>query len=246
MTSSITNLDTGTVTDATTQVARQQWLAGVAADHMYYSLHSVLDADRGTTQATWSIVVRSHGQQYELTLHNGYYGYRAIWGPANDIYGTLRSIQRADGPAHVVSVNVTATVTEHRQVEIIHKARTASTTSPTIAVQDTINVHAGDTLTVKVPLERSDTGDVTFAQTTFTVPLDATRDGNLEVSGARPDYWLRSYPLADTIAKLLAQPSTLDLRREMRFRGAHKEIQYLPQTLPLTGYDEVALNLLRG
>jgi hypothetical protein len=246
VTSTITNLDTGAVSNATTQVARQQWLAGVAADHLYYTLHSALDAHQGTSQITMSIVVRSHGAQYELLVHNAYYGGRAIWGGPNDLYGMLRSIQRAEGSAHVVSVNLTATVTEHRQVEIIHKARTASTTAPLLAPQDTINVHAGDTLTVKVPLEESDNGAVTFAMTTFTIPLDATRDGDLEVSGARPDYWLRSYPLETTIAKLQSQPSTLDLRLEVRFRGSHKEIQYLPQPLPLTGYDDVALNLLRG
>jgi hypothetical protein len=244
--SSITNLDTGRVSDSTTQVASRSWLAGVASDHAYYVVHSVLDAHRGTTDLTWTVVVRSHGVQYDLEFHNAYYGGRAVWGAANDIYGVLRSIERADGPARIVSVDMAGTVTEQRLVAKIHRARTASTTAPTFALRDTIRVHAGDTLSVRVPLVQSDTGDVHVAQTSFAIPANARRDGYLAAEGGQPDYWLgRGLSLDRTIAKLLAQPSTLDLSVQLRL-GGHRMTQYLRQSLAPTGEDEVNVNVVRG
>jgi hypothetical protein len=245
ITSSITNLDTGTVANATTQVARRQWLAGVAADHMYYTLHSALDADRGTSQVSWTIVLWSRGQQYEVELQNAHYGDRVIWGAADDVYASIRSLLRADGPAHIVSVHVVATVTEHRQVDAIQRARTASTAEQPFAVRNAIDVHPGDTLRVRVPLRQGDTGEVHVAQTTFTIPRSATGDGSLEIGTARPHFWFSGLSLEGTIAKLLAQPSSQDLRLRVRMRGAHALARSLPQLQPLVGGDEVALNLLR-
>jgi len=114
VTSSITNLDTGRVSDATTQIAHRQWTAGIASDHVYYTLHAALDADRGISRVAWTIVVRWRGQQFEMGSHHMYDGGRVIWGPASDIYSSLRTIQQEYGAAHIVSVSVTATVTEGR------------------------------------------------------------------------------------------------------------------------------------
>ena len=247
VTSSITNLDTGAVSDMTTQIARKNWIPGIAADHLYYGLHAALDAHQGTTHAEWTVTVHSKGANYVLDLHNAYFGGRAIWGAPNDMYAVLRSIQRADGPARIVSVHVDATVTEQRQIDVIHRARTASTTSPVFAVQDTINVRPGDTLSVRVPLEESDTGAVHVAQTSFTIPMSATGDGDLEVEPARPDYWLqRGLTLEATIDRLMSQPSSYDLQLQIRLRGTHRIKQFLTQDRPLNGWDSVNLNLLKG
>jgi hypothetical protein len=114
-------------------------------------------------------------------------------------------------------------------------------------VQDTVDVRPGDTLSVRVPLEESDTGAVHVAQTSFTIPMNATGDGDLEVEPARPDYWLqRGLTLEATIDKLLSQPSSYDLELQIRLRGTHRIKQFLTQDRPLNGWDSVNLNLLKG
>jgi hypothetical protein len=246
VTSRITNLDTDAVTTTTTQIARHNYVPWVASDHVYFAIHSALDAHTGSAQATWSVTVRSKGQEYELTLHNAYYGGRALWGPADDLYATLRSLERADGPAHIVSVNVSAQVTERRHVLNVHRARTASTTSPTFDVRETIDVHPGDVLSVRVPLQESRTGDVIVAETTFTIPADARGDGSLFAGTTRTSFWVRGTSLTDTIEKLLASPTSEDLQLQLRLRGAHRQTQYLPQTLPVAGSDDVDVRVLRS
>jgi hypothetical protein len=243
--STITNLDTDGIDRATTQVANKSWVAGVASDHLYYATLAALDARRGTTWAHFTVVISSHGQQYTIEFGNAYIGGRALYGPANDIYGALRSIDRADGAARIVSVRADLQVSEHRTTYVIHRARTASTTSPSWQVQDGIDVRAGDTLSVRVPLQAPDTGDVHVAATTFTIPTNATRDGFLVVSPARPNYWYGNLSLEETMAKLTSQPSYTDLQLEVRMRGAHRLIQIIPQDRPLTNDDEVDLNLVR-
>jgi len=247
VTSSITNLDTGAVTDMTTQVARKDWMPGITSDHVYYGLHAALDAHRGTTHASRTVTLHSRGAEYVVDLHDAYSGDRAIWGPASDTYAILRSIQRAEGPARIVSVHVDATVTEQRQVDTIRRVRTASTTSPVFADRNRVDVRPGDTLRVRVLLAESDTGAVHVAETTFGIPTTANGDGELEVMPGRPDFWLqRGLSLETTLDRLMSQPSSSDLLLQVRLGGTHRMTQHLPQPLPLNGGEGVALNLLRG
>jgi hypothetical protein len=247
LSSSITNLDTGAISNATTQVARQNWLPYVAEDHVWSSLFAALDARTGTTEASWTVMIRSQGVNYELALHNAYFGGRALWGPSYDVYSTIRSIERADGPARIVSVHLDATVTEKRLIDVVHHARTASTTSPTFAAQTSIDVHRGDVLSVRVPIVESNTGIVHVAQTTFTIPATATGDGQLEVGSARAYFYTRgSTTLQATIDQLMSQPTAYDLQLQVRLRGTHRMTQYLTQDRPLNGYDAVDLNLIKG
>jgi hypothetical protein len=243
--STITNLDTNAVITTTTQIARQNYVPWIAADHVYYSTHSALDSHRGSVMATWSVTVLSKGQQYEFTLHNGYYGRRVLWGPAYDLYSTLRSIGRATGAARVLSIHVTEQVTEHRHVIGVHRPRTASTTSPTLAVRDAIDVRRGDVLSVRVPLQDSSTDELSFVDTTFTIPSNATGGGSLFVGAARADFWVSGDTLEETIAKLVASPTADQLELQLRVRGARRQTQYVQQPLPVVGWHDMEVDLVR-
>jgi hypothetical protein len=245
VTSTITNLDTEAVTTTTTQIARQRFVPWVAADHVYYATHSALDAHRGSSQVTWSLTVRSQGAEYELTLHNAYVGGRVLWGPAYDLYATLRSIQHATGGARVVSIHVTAQVTEHPHFLGVHRPRPASPTSPTFELWDAISVRRGDVLSVRVPMRDSRTDELSFAETTFTIPTTATGGGSLSVGAARADFWVREGTLAETIEQLLASPTADQLVLQLRLRGARRQTQYVQEPLPLSGWHDVEVNLMR-
>ena len=101
----------------------------------------------------------SKGQPFEFSITNAYTGGRVLYGPSYDVYATLRSIRNADGPARITSVHIDGTVTEKGDVALIHKPRTQSTTQPGFATQPTINVHGGDTVDVRVPVQEVSTGD---------------------------------------------------------------------------------------
>ena len=102
----------------------------------------------------------------------------------------------------------------------------------------------GDTLSVRVPLQAPDTGDVHVAATTFTIPSDMRPATGSSRSAPRDrTTGTGNLSLEETMAKLTSQPSYMDLQLEVRMRGAHRLIQIIPQDRPLTNYDEVDLNL---
>jgi hypothetical protein len=243
LSSSIENLDTGATHRATTQVALPQYLAYIAEDHVYGSILAALDAQRGVTWLTWTVNGESRGTPFEFSITNAYTGYDALWRPGYDVYATLRSIRNAQGPARITSVQLQGTVTEKPEYATIHKPRTQSTTEPGFTTGTTLNVHRGDTVDVRVPVQQASSGDTHTAVESFTVPTTVRGSGRLYVYAGRGSFYARrNQPLDKTIAQLQKTPRGYDLTMDVRFRGAHPMRFTIPTDWPLKG-DAKPINL---
>jgi hypothetical protein len=247
LTSSIENLDTGQTHTATTQVALPRYLPFIAEDHVYGSVLAALDARKGTDWITWTVNGVSKGTPFEFSITNAYTGYNALWRPSYDVYATLRSIRNAQGPARVTSVQIQGTVTEKADDALIHKPRTQSTTQPGFTTGTTLNVHRGDTVDVRVPVQQVSSGDVSTATASFTIPSTVRGSGRLEVYASRGSFYTRrNMTLDQTIAALQKVPLGNDLTIEIRMRGAHTLRAVIPTAWPLKGnVNEVDLHLLK-
>src|SRR4051794_39863830 len=247
LTSSIKNLDTGQTRTATTQVAFPRYLAYIAEDHVYASVLAALDARKGTDWITWTVNGVSKGTPFEFSITNAYTGYNALWRPSYDVYATLRSIRNAQGPARITSVQIDGTVTEKPEYALIHKPRTQSTTQPGYTTGTTLNVHRGDTVDVRVPVQQVNSGDTYTAVWSFTVPTSVRGSGRLEVFPGRGYFYARrNLPLDQTIAQLQKAPRGNDLANSIRMRGSHTIRADIPTDWPLKGYpDDIALHLIK-
>jgi hypothetical protein len=244
VTSSITNLDNGRTLDSTTQIALSGWVPGVAADHTLQTMHAGLDAHQGTAWVTWTVNGVSSGQPFSFQLSNAYTGSRVLYGPADDVYGTLRSLRNVNAGVRITSVHIDAKVTEKREYAEIHKLRTRSTTEPTWAVRDSIKVAPGDTLDVRVPIQQRSTGDVQVVNTSLTVPTGVRGRGYLYVYAARSYFYARrGSTLQQAITQLENTPTGYDLALFMRLRGTHTIRQTIPTPWVLKGQQEVDLQL---
>jgi hypothetical protein len=236
LSSSIENLDSGKTHTATTQVALPRYLGFISYDHVYGSILSALDARQGTAWITWTVNGVSKGQPFEFSITNAYTGGRVLYGPSYDVYATLRSIRNADGPARITSVHIDGTVTEKGDVALIHKPRTQSTTQPGFATQPTIDVHRGDTLDVRVPVQEVKTGTVHIASASITIPTGVRGSGELEVYPGRGYFSTRrNQSLQQTIASLQKVPRGYDLTIEVRMRGTHRIHVTVPTDFALKG-----------
>lgn len=226
ITSSVTNLDNGRTYNATTQVAISQWLRYIAWDHTYSVLHAALDAHRGTASVTWSVAGRSEGEPFTFDITNEYTGYRVLYGPAYDVYTTLRSVQNAIGNAHIKSVHIDATVTEAPDYGVVHKARTQSTTEPGFDTRTSIQVAPGDTLDVRVPVQYKPTGETQVAQASFVIPKTVRGRGALEAFSSRGYFYFRNPGTLDRlIAKFAKVPRGNDLTIYVQMRGMDHPIR---------------------
>jgi hypothetical protein len=247
LSSSIQNLDTGQTRTATTQVALPRYLPYIAEDHVYGSILAALDARKGTDWITWTVNGVSHGQPFEFSITNAYTGYNALWRPSYDVYATLRSIRNAQGPARVTSVQIRGTVTQKPEYAGVHKPRTQSTTQPGFTTGPTLNVHKGDTVDVRVPVQQVSSGDVYTAAATFTIPTTVRGSGRLYVYPSRGYFYTRrNQSLDQTIAALEKVPLGNELTIEIRMRGGHTMRAVVPTDWPLKGkFQEVDLHLLK-
>jgi hypothetical protein len=247
LSSSIENLDTGRTHTATTQVAMPRYLAYIAEDHVYSSILAALDSRKGTDWITWTVNGVSHGTPFEFSITNAYTGYNALWRPSYDVYATLRSIRNAQGPARVTSVHIDGTVTEKPDYAVIHKPRTQSTTQPGFTKGTTLDVHKGDTVDVRVPVQQVSSGDVYTASASFTIPTGVRGSGRLEVYPGRGYFYTRRNKTLDqTIAQLQKVARGYDVTIELRMRGAHTMRVLVPTDWPLKGYpDDIAVHLIK-
>jgi hypothetical protein len=247
ITSTVTNIDNGKTFHATTQVAFQPWLRYIAYDHVEEVLHGALDAHRGVARVTWTVSGRNEGDPFSFELSNVYAGSRVLWGPAYDVYLTLRSVMNVTSNVHIQSVDIQATVTETHDFGVIHKLRTQSTTEPGIAVRTSLKVHRGDTVDVKVPVQHALTGDTQFATASFVVPNSARGRGEVEAYASRGYFYVRNPGTLDQlIAKFAKVPTGNDLTIYMRMRGMNKALrEVVPMPWPLKGRpDGVDLRLV--
>jgi hypothetical protein len=247
LSSSIQNLDTGQTHTATTQVAMPRYLAFIAYDHVYGSILAALDSRKGTDWITWTVNGVSHGTPFEFSITNAYTGYNALWRPSYDVYATLRSIRNAQGPARVTSVHIDGTVTEKPDYAKIHKPRTQSTTQPGFTTGTTLDVHKGDTVDVRVPVQQVSSGDTYTATASFTIPTGVRGSGRLEVYPARGYFYTRRNKTLDqTIAQLQKVPRGYDVSIELRMRGAHTMRVLVPTDWPLKGSpDDIDVHLIK-
>jgi hypothetical protein len=234
--STVKNLDNGRVFDATTQIALPSWTKYLIWDHVYGALLTALDARRGTAWVTWTVRGRNEGERFKFDITNAYAGGRVLYGPAYDGYTILRTVENATGNAHITSVHVDATVTESHDYALIHKPRTQSTSAPGFKTQDTINVAAGDTLDVRVPVQQVDTGDTFIGAGSLQIPTKVRGSGNLEIYPGRGYFYIRNPGTLDqAIAKMDRVPRGFDLIIEARMRGANRVRMVVPTPYALKG-----------
>jgi hypothetical protein len=240
ITSTVTNTDNGKTYDATTQVAFAAWLRYIAYDHVYEVLHGALDAHRGVARMSWTVSGRNEGEPFSFELSNVYAGSRVLYGPAYDVYATIRSVMNATGNAHIKSVDIQATVTEAHDFGVIHKLRTQSTTEPGFDTQTSLLVHRGDTIDVRVPVQHALTGDVQFATASFVVPNAARGRGEVEAFASRGYFYFRNPGTLDQlITKFAKVPRGNDLTIYMRMRGMNKALRVVTSMpWPLKGRPE--------
>ena len=246
ITSTVTNTDNDKTYHATTQVAFTPWLAFIAYDHVEEVLHGALDAHSGVARMTWTVSGRNEGAPFSIEISNVYAGTRVLYGPAYDVYATLRSVMNATGDAHIKSVDIQATVTETRDYGVIHKIRSQSTTEPGLDTRTSLLVHRGDTIDVRVPVQHARSGDTQVASTSFVVPNAARGRGELEAFDARGYFYFR-HPgsLDQLIAKFAKVPRGNDLTISMRMRGMNKTLRVVT-SMPWpvkNGYQRVDLRL---
>jgi hypothetical protein len=226
ITSTVTNLDTDRTFEATTQVAVSSWVRFVAYDHVYEALYAALDARRGVSHVTWTVSGRSDGDPFTFQISNDYVGYRVFWGPAYDVYTSLRSLRNAIGNAHVRAIHMDASVTESHDYALIHKIRSQSSTEPGFDVRPSIKVAPGDTLDVRVPVQHVLTDEVRFATASFVVPNSVRGRGELEAYARRAYFYIRNPGTIDQlIAKFAKIPRGNDLTILMRMRGMNHPLR---------------------
>ena len=226
ITSTVTNTDNGKTYHATTQVAVASWMRFIALDHTYSVLHGALDAHRGVARVTWTISGRNEGEPFSFDLSNVYAGSRVLFGPAYDVYLSLRSVMNATGTAHIRSVDINATVTETHDYGVIHKLRTQSTTEPGFDTRTSLTVHRGDTVDVRVPVQHALTGDTQFATASFVIPNSARGRGEVEAYASRGYFYVRNPGTLDQlIAKFAKLPRGNDLTIYLRMRGMNKALR---------------------
>jgi hypothetical protein len=226
ITSTVTNTDNGKTYHATTQVAVASWMRFIALDHTYSVLHGALDAHRGVARVTWTISGRNEGEPFSFDLSNVYAGSRVLFGPAYDVYLSLRSVMNATGTAHIRSVDINATVTETHDYGVIHKLRTQSTTEPGFDTRTSLTVHRGDTVDVRVPVQHALSGDTQFATASFVIPNSARGRGEVEAYASRGYFYVRNPGTLDQlIAKFAKLPRGNDLTIYLRMRGMNKALR---------------------
>jgi hypothetical protein len=217
--SKVKSLDTGITRGAVTRVVSSGELPWITEEHVYYALRMGLDAYKGSVAMHWTVTGHANGKPFRVTMHNRYSGY--IWDPSYDVYASVRSIQRAGG--HVDAVHVTATATEQAKVGTFGVTKTASTTEPTMLARRSIDVAAGDTLDVLIPM-RSGDKVVDKVEATFTIGAGASRDGELSAYRARADYSLRG-SLAEVLKQLAHQPGSNVVFVRVRMPGSGTEVR---------------------
>ncbi|MGZ4148963.1 MAG: SpoIVB peptidase S55 domain-containing protein [Actinomycetota bacterium] len=237
--SKVTSLDTGKTRGAVTRVVNSGELPWITEEHVYYALSMGMDAEKGSIEMRWTVSGDANGHPFSVTMRNRYSGY--IWDPSYDVYGSVRSIQRAGG--HVDTVHVVATATQKAKVGTFGVTKTASTTEPTMLARRSIDVAAGDTLDVLIPM-RSHDKVIDKVEASFTIGAGASRDGELTAYQARADYSLRG-SLAEVLKQLAHQPgaNVVFVRVRMPGAGTHVERVVLDHIVKGRAHD-VRLNLV--
>ena len=132
--------------------SRRIWPRRIAFYHVYENLLGTLDARSGTVTIHWTINGKADGEEFTLDrddeFSSGGFYYRA----ADELYSEMRSLQSNDfGHAKLTSIDVTATVTEAKDLASIRRARTGSSLEP-LDTHHRLQVTAGDTIQVQVPI----------------------------------------------------------------------------------------------
>ena len=130
ITSDVVNLDTGReLVRESDVVASGYWPRYVAYYHVYENLLGALDARSGTVNIHWTITGKANGDQFTLNRDNEYSGGGFFYDAAYELYSEMRSLQNNEfGHAKLTSIDVSATVTEAKDLAAIRRARTGSST----------------------------------------------------------------------------------------------------------------------
>lgn len=216
--SRIESRDTGRTRNAVTRVMSPGELPWIAFEHLYYALRMGLDTFAGTVDMRWTISGHTGDRRFSVTLRTMRSG--SVYRPADDVYSSIRSIQDAGG--RIDAVHAAATVTQARKVATFGLTKTASTTEPTLAGRGSIDVAAGDTLDVRIPLLRKDEV-VDAVETTFTIGAGVTDDGELDVWRANPVYSARG-TLAEVLRTLSHQSSSNVAFVRVRMPGSDTQV----------------------
>lgn len=220
LTAEIRNRDLRTTSSSVTRVVNPDVLDPVAWDQTYSSILTALDARLGTTRLTWRIAGTAAGEPFSFTVTTVRTGDEAVWGPADDVQGSIWSLRNA-GDVKITRVAIEGTVTESRLAAArVQDPKIASDTEPGLALRRSLDVSPGDTLQVRVPIAVAD-GSMRFVDRSFVIPDTVSGDGRLEIELGDPDFWV-SGSFEEVRWRLVGQLSRTEMRIRMKMRGMER------------------------
>lgn len=247
VTSTIANLDTGRSRHGETQLAvHSAWLRAVAAYHQEANVYAILDAERGTVDATWTIELVVDGTPLTIEIDDMLAGRWISFRVWDVTYDLVRSIQNVDEPNRFELIDLDATVTQAIETAQVEPAATGSTTEPTLQVRRMLDVARGDLVRVRIPVEPADGGTTVFARTGFRIPDGVKGDGALRMKIVEPDYSIKAPTIEQLAWRLEHQAAANEIEVVFTMRGMDRPImKHLALDWVLKGdLRDVQLNLV--
>jgi hypothetical protein len=229
--SDVVNLDTGNeLVRETDVVAKGFWPRYIAYYHVFENLIAGLDAQSGTAILEWTISGKANGDQFSMTRQEEFSGGGFFYRAAYELYSEMRSLQNNDfGHAKITSIDVHASVTEAKDLAAIRRARTASSLEP-LDTRRRLDVTAGDTITVQVPIAPLDGSPIVRANLSIPLPNTVDGTGRLEIENGYPPYFTRGDTIQQVVKRMENGPHTYDLVVTLKMDGLPKTLRYqLPQ-----------------
>lgn len=247
VTSTIANRDTGRSRHGETQLAvHSAWLRRVAAYHHEANVNAILDAERGTVDATWTIELVVGGKPLTIEIDDMLAGRWISYRVWDVTYSVVRSIQNVDEPNRFELIDLDAQVTQAIETAQVEPAATSSTTEPTLEVRRALDVARDDLVRVRIPLEPVGGGATVYAWAGFRVPEGVRGDGELRMEIGEPDYSIKASTIEQLAWRLEHQAGANEIEVAFTMRGMDEPIvKHLSLDWVLKGdLRDVQLNLV--
>lgn len=246
VTSDFTSLDTGKeLKGKTTIVSHGYWVRGIAADHVFYSLVTVLNDTNGSIDQNWTISGTADGKPFTVSHDNVFSGSYAIYRPANEIYYVIRALQTQNF-AHVKfdSIHSDATVTQAVDRADVKRAKVASSVQPTLDVRRDLKVTSSDTIKVSVPIVPKGATSPELINFSIPVPAGATGGGRLVIESPANQnlYRLKGTSFDNLLNKLSNLGRNDQLTATLTMKGA-KPVHMVIQANHVLDYSDTRVDI---
>jgi hypothetical protein len=142
----------------------------------------------------------------------------------------MRSLQNNEfSHSKITSIDVHATVAAAKDIAAIRRPRTASSVEPVLDTRHRLDVQAGDTITLQVPISPLDGSPLVRANLSIPIPNTVTGNGKLEIENGYPPYYTRGKTIHQVVNRIENGPHTYDLTVELKMDGIKTLRFQLPQ-----------------